>query len=169
MGMEQCVCCQESMKNVAGCVCQAESNRKSRKVISKTNLLIQKKETTKRTYTDSSSKLSFTDLVNNFESKITSSKLPNSRANASSTSAKTRLILSTPTKRGRGLQSEEENTSKIVTDAKYSKSLTSSCSKLNQGGVGGGESPAKRRRCDNTGGSSVLICSFGGRNSSWKE
>ena len=40
MGMEQCVCCQESMKNVAGCVCQAESNRKSRKVISKPKLLI---------------------------------------------------------------------------------------------------------------------------------
>ena len=40
MGMEQCVCCQESMKNVAGCVCQAKSNRKSRKVISKTKLLI---------------------------------------------------------------------------------------------------------------------------------
>ena len=129
--------------------------------------MLQKKENPERTYTGSSGKLSFADLVNTFESKITSSKLPNSRA--SSTSAKTRLILSTPTKRGRGLQSEEENISKIVTDAKYSKTLTSSCSKLNQGGVGGGESPAKRRRCDNNGDGSVLIRSLSERKSSCKD
>ena len=89
------------MKNIAECVCQAKSNRNSRKVISKTKLIIhttsegkftlereggsllQKKEISEiseiseRTYTGSSGKLSFADLVNTFESKITSSKLPN--------------------------------------------------------------------------------------------
>ena len=40
MGMEQCVRCQECMKNIAECVYQAESNSKSRKVISKTKLVI---------------------------------------------------------------------------------------------------------------------------------
>ena len=40
MSMEQCVCCQECIKNVAECVCQVESNIKSRKVFSKTKLRI---------------------------------------------------------------------------------------------------------------------------------
>ena len=106
--------------------------------------MLQKKENLERTYTGSSGKLSFADLVNTFESKITSSKLPNSRASSSSSSAKPRLILSTPTKRGRGVKCEE-NSSKLVTDVICSKTLTSNISKLNQNEVGGEESPAKRR------------------------
>ena len=77
-------------------------------------------------------------------------------------------MLSTPTKRGRGLQFEE-NSNKVVTDVICSKTLTNKSSKLNQSGVGGGESPAKRRRCDNTSGSRVLIRKFGGRKSSYKD
>ena len=93
-------------------------------------------------YKDNSGKLYFADLVNTFESKITSSKLPNSRSSSSLYSEKPRLVLSTPTKRGRGVQCEE-NISKIHTD---------------------GECPAKRRRCDDNSGGSVLIRKIGGRN-----
>ena len=55
--MEKCVCCQVCMKNVAKCVCQAESNSKSRKVISKTKLIIRTTSVgkfTERTYAGSS-------------------------------------------------------------------------------------------------------------------
>ena len=49
------------------------------------------------------------------------------------------------------------------------KTFTKTSSKLNQNWVGGGESPAKLRRCDNTRGGSVLVRKFGERKSSCKD
>ena len=88
--------------------------------------------------TDSSRKLSFVDLVNSFNSKINSSIVKKLSTETS------RLILSTPNKRGRGVIVEKTFKAVVIRE----KSFPNNVSKLSQTGVGGSESPAKRRRCE---------------------
>ena len=114
--------------------------------------LIQKKENI-RTHTDSSRKLSFADLVNTFESKINSSIVKNPLTSTS------RLVLSTPTKRGRGVIGEEN----FKTDVICTKSFPHNVPKLSQTGVGGSESRAKRRRCELSSEGDVTIRNGGAR------
>ena len=87
--------------------------------------MLQKKLIIQRTYTDISSKISFTNLVNNFESKISKSKLPNT-----SFSSKSKLVLSTPTKRGKGLHIDIKSESKVI----CSRQIADNWSELNHGG-----------------------------------
>ena len=93
------------------------------------------KEVKPCTCSDNLSKLSFSNLVKNFESKIIKSKLPNS---SSSSTLKSKLILSTPTKRERVRQVQNEN------DVICSSQISKTCSELIHRGGGGRESPAKR-------------------------
>ena len=97
---------------------------------------LQQKKENLRTYTDSSRKLLFADLLNTFESKINSSIVKKLSTETS------RLILSTPNKRGRGVIVEKTFKAVVIRE----KSFPNNVSKLSQTGVGGSESPAKRRR-----------------------
>ena len=95
-----------------------------------------------------SRKISFTNLVNNFESNISKSKLPNT-----SLSSKSKLVLSTPTKRARGLHIDIESESKVICLSQ----IADNWSELNHEGRGDGESPAKRGKFDRNSGGSVQL------------